>query len=212
MKKLIVLVLILFSSTLMASKEFGLKFDNTTGILIKPDEQFLARGLRYDKDGYGDTAMKNFIKSAKYGNYVAMSMIGFNYLKNKQYIDSLAWLRLIDIDKIPNKDSVVEMVTKLEAYLRPDEMLLVDEKNAELKKTYGALPTLLHRENWKNNIKVTGSRNKGKIPLSASFNLVGGIVIGAGNARSQVDDYVYEYKYSDQDGRVLLKDFAEVDE
>ncbi len=196
----------------IAGNEINLKFDNVTGLLIKPDEQSLAKGLDADKRNRTDSALKHFTESAEYGNLVAMSMIGWHHLKNKEYIESMSWLQLIDGEKLPNKDHYNQMVEKLAAYLTAEEMQQVKERNNELMQTYGPVPTLLKRVDWKNNIRVTGSRNRGKIPLSTSYSLKGGIVIDGGNAKSQVDEFVYDYRFSDLDGRVVLGELEELDE
>ena len=209
MKKIVVIVSFLFSSVLMAEDIYNLKFDNITGKLINPDSQYLNTGLKDQEQGKIDSAIDNFTKSAEFGNYLAMSMIAYHHLSNKNYIESMAWLQLIDVNKFKrkdHKDNTGKMIKELKAYLMTDEMLKVGLRHAELKKSYGALPTFQKRKDWKKRIKTPGSMTKFGIPPSLLLELESGIQIDAETVRSEVDDFVYNHEFSGQDAFVILKE------
>ncbi len=61
MKKFInisTLVILLFASSVSA-KDFGLHFDDS-GNIVKPDQEFMWRGIDDEKDGFRNSAFKNF--------------------------------------------------------------------------------------------------------------------------------------------------------
>ncbi len=206
MKKLKLIILCVFSSALMAEDIYHLKFDHVNGTLINPDQQYLVKGLKDQEKEHINSALDNFTLSAEYGNYIAMSMIAQYHLKNKKYIESMAWLQLIDVDKLTAKEDVVKMLTELEAYLRSDEMLKVKERSEEIKKVYGPLPAFLKRKHWRENVKISGSRTKFSVPSTTVFKFDGGAEVNALLLINQLDDYVYNHEFSDQDAVTILNE------
>ncbi len=190
----------------MADDIYNLKFNSMTGLLINPDEQYLSKGLTDKKEGRIESALNNFTKSAGYGNYIAMSLIGYHHMENKQYIDSLAWLQLIDVDKLTNKDNMLDVKTRLEAYLTPEEMTEVHARRKELKNTYGALATLLKRQEWRDNAKTSNVPVKTALRSAATLVLRSGLTVDSAFVMSQINGYVYNHKFSGQNAFTILEE------
>ncbi|MEZ5472225.1 MAG: hypothetical protein R3E90_10620 [Marinicella sp.] len=74
--RLVLSFFVLFSSATSAMK-YGLHFDDH-GNIIRPDQEFLARGLNDEKDGFRDVALKNFKLSAVWKSF--SSFIGWSLL------------------------------------------------------------------------------------------------------------------------------------
>ncbi len=209
MKKLMLILLVL-AATSQAKLNYGLHFDDE-GNIIRPDQELLAQGLDDEKAGFKKSAMKNFIKSAEFGNYHAMSLVGLYHLQDEDYIKAHAWFNLIDLAQIPNRPYIEKIITNLEIVLKPKQLDKAKKLKAKLAETYGTYPTLLRREEWKKNLKFTGTHIKGYIPASLNFRLNSGRTITAFDVREQVNDFIYEYEFDVGQGNVTLEEIEVVD-
>ena len=209
MKKNILLTLILFNS-LASAGEYGLHFDDR-GNIVRPDQAFLAKGIDDEKDGFRNSALKNFKKSAEYGNFLAMSLVGLYLMQDKDYVASHAWYRLVDLDKIPNGAYIAEMINNLEQIMSPKELKKANKLKSELAETYGTYPTLLRREQWKNNLQFTGTRIKGYIPPFLQIQLNSGLIVTGSDVKRQVENFTYNYEFDVGVGEVILEDVEMVE-
>ncbi len=201
--------LALGANEVAAKVRFGLHFDEY-GNVVKPDQEFLVRGLDDDEQGFRQSALNNFKKSAWFGNHYAMSLVGLYHLQDEAYVKSLAWFKIIDLSAVSNKQYIEDMIFKLENYLKKDELDEVKELNAELSEVYSDYQTLLNREKWRKNIRVTGTRIRGHIPSGLTFLTDGGAVTGF-NVRNQIEEFVYEYDFNFSGGDVKLNEVELID-
>lgn len=210
MKKKIVFIFTLVSC-LATAGEYGLHFDDR-GNIIKPDQMYLARGLKDEKDGFREDALKKFKQSAEYGNYLAMSLVGLYLMQDKDYVSALAWYKLVSQDKIPNGAFVAEMIDNLERFMSPQEVKKANQLKSELAETYGNYPTLLRREKWKNSLQFTGTHLKGYIPPFLTIQLNSGMVVTGNDVKRQVENFTYNYEFDTGVGEVILDDVELVEE
>lgn len=194
----------------VAIAEYGLHFDDS-GNIIKPDQYYLAKGIKDDKDGFKKSAQKHFLKAAEYGNQYAMSLIALYHMQDENYVASMAWFKLLDLKQIPNSDFLKAIMSNLEKVSGPEQIKAVETLKDKLKETYGNYPTLLKREAWKNNLKFTGTRIKGHIPLFLTIQLNSGMVVTGHEVRRQVDNFIYEYQFDFGQGNVTLDDIELID-
>jgi len=210
MKKYILIVSVIFSS-LATAREYGLHFDDN-GNMIRPDQVFLAQGMSDDKAGFKASALKNFKKSAEYGNYLSMSLIGLYSMQEKDYVNALAWYKLVSLDKIPNGAYVKQMMDNLEKVMSPQELKKANQLKAELAETYGTYPTLLRREKWKKSLKFTGTHLKGYVPPFLTIQLNSGMVVTGSDVKRQIENFTYNYEFNTGVGEVILDDVEMLDE
>ncbi len=185
--------------------EYGLHFDDS-GNIIKPDQYYLARGLKDDNDGFKKSALKHFKKSAEFGNQYAMSLIALYHMQDKDYVSALAWFKLLDLNQIPNSDFLRAIMNNLTKVSEPEQIQAAETLKSELKETYGHYTTLLRREQWKNNLQFTGTRIKGYIPPFLTIQLNSGMTVTGFDVRRQVDNFIYEYEFEVGQGNVSLED------
>ena len=204
MKTSLILVLML-STWQLCARDYGLHFDDN-GQIIKPDQALLAQGLDDEKDGFRNSALKNFKQSAEYGNHLAMSLVGFYLMQDKDYVNSLAWYKLVDLSAMPNRAYIEKLIQDLELYLSPQELTKANQIKSELAETYGKHPTLLRREQWKNNLQFTGTHLKGHIPSFLQIQLNSGLVVTGQDVKRQVEDFIYNYEFNLGLGEVTLDD------
>ena len=212
MKSLVLVWLVLLCSSLHA-KEYGLHFDDS-GNIIKPDREYLVRGMGDEKDGFRESAMKNFMKAAEFGNYHAMSLVGLYHMQDKNYVAAHAWFNLIDLAQIPNRAYLEELIGNLEVMLTAEQLKEAQEMKAELAETYGSYPSMLRREAWKKSLKFTGTHIKGYIPPFLRIRLNSGMEVTGHEVRKQVDNFIYNYEFDFGQGEVTLDEIEliEVDE
>lgn len=209
-KSIYVLLILIVSFNATAKAKFGLHFDDQ-GKIIKPDQEFLWRGFDDERAGARNSAMKNFMLASEFGNYHAMSLVGFYHMQDKQYPLAHAWFRLVDLEKIPNKAYLEEMVNNLEQVMSESEQQKADELYKELIETYGSYPTMNRRMEWKKNLKFTGTHIKGYIPPFLRIQLNSGIQITGNNLKKQVDDFIFDYEFSFGTGKVTLDEIKVVE-
>ncbi len=211
MKKLTAITCLLITS--LAFADYGLHFDDK-GQIIKPDQHYLWLGIDDERDGFRDSAFKNFKRSAAFGNYHAMSLVALYYMQDKDYLSAYAWFKLIDLGKIPNAAYLEEIIGNIETVLSKDELKQADDMRYDLSETYGSYPTMLKREEWKNNMKFTGTHIKGYIPPFLKIELNSGYVVTGRDLKEQVEKFIYEYEFSFGQGEVTLDEIEiiEVDE
>jgi|SRR5690554_1540195 len=203
MKTLYCISLLLLSG--LAVAEYGLHFDDS-GNIIKPDQHYLIRGIKDDQDGFKKDALKNFIKAAEYGNQYAMSLIALYHMQDDNYVDSMAWFKLLDLKQFPNSDYLKDIMANLEKVSNPQQLQAAEDLKAQLSEVYGSYPTLLRREQWKKSLKFTGTHLKGYIPPFLTIQLNSGLVVTGHNVRNQVDNFIYEYQFDFSQGEVTLDD------
>lgn len=205
MKKYIVAftLLTLMSISTVGAKKFGLHFDDK-GKIIKPDQEYFARGLDDEKDGFRKSALKNFKRSAEYGNHLAVSLIGLYNMQDENYIEALAWYQIVETEKFENGAMIEDMISKLELIMKPEEIKKAEELKSELNETYGAYATLAKRESWKSNLKFTGTNIKGYIPPFLRIELNSGMTVTGSNLKKQVDDFIFNYEFNVPNGEVTL--------
>ena len=202
-KYILTLTLLLISTFTWA--DYGLHFDDS-GEIIRPDEYYLGEALSDDKDGFRDAAITNFKKSAEYGNYVAMTMLGFYHLQNKELVQALAWFEMIDQDKVPNSQQIKDLAGNITSVLTPAEYQQVKNLKAQLAETYGAYPTLVKREQWKKSLKFTGTNLRGYIPPFLRIELNSGVTVSGFEVRNQVNEFIYEYEFGVPTGEVIMNE------
>lgn len=203
MKKILITMLLLMAALTVTAKEFGLHFDDQ-GQIIKPDQEFLWRGLDDEKAGARDSAMRNFMLASEFGNYHAMSLVAFYHMQDKNYRQAHAWFNLIDFEKIPNKAMLEEVVGNLEKAMSKAELDEAETLRKELVETYGSYPTLSRRMDWKKNLKFTGTNIKGYIPPFLRIQLNSGMQVTGNNLIKQVDEFIFDYEFTVGTGRVTL--------
>ncbi len=212
MKKNKWLVLILLSVSVMSvsAKEYGLHFDDM-GNIIKPDQEYFARGLDDEKDGFRDSALKNFKKSAEYGNHLAVSLIGLYNMQDKNYVEALAWYKIVDTKKLDNGVMIEDIIANLETILQPNEIKKAEERKSELLETYGSFVTMAKRESWKKNLQFTGTHIKGYIPPFLQIQLNSGQVVTGSNLKKQIDDFIFNYEFNVPNGEVTLDEIEVIE-
>lgn len=208
---LISLLCLLMMLSPVSAREFGLKFDDA-GKIIKPDQEYLWRGMDDEKDGFRESAFNNFKKAAEYGNYHAMSVVALYLMQDKDYPAAHAWFKLIDLGKIPNKEYMEEIVSNLEALMTAEQLKQAEKLNAELTATYGSYPAMLRRAAWKDNFKFTGTNIKGYIPPFLRIQLNSGMEVTGANLKKQVDTFIYDYEFDFGMGEVTLDEIEIIDE
>lgn len=206
------LILFISLTTLfsLSHAEYGLHF-NDNGQIIKPDQYYLAKGLKDDKDGFKQSALKHFKQSAEYGNQYAMSLIALYHMQDKDYVSAMAWFKLLDLDQIPNSDFLSAIMSNLEKVSQAKDIKEAKELKSKLSETYGHYPTLLRREAWKKSLKFTGTRIKGYIPPFLTIQLNSGMTVTGHDVRRQVDNFIYEYEFEFGQGNVTLDDIEIID-
>jgi hypothetical protein len=199
----LLLTFLVTATSISFAKEYGLHFDDS-GNIIKPDQEYYARGLDDEKDGFRKSAMKNFMKSAEYGNHLAVSLVGLYHMRDKKYVEALAWYKMVDTEKFENGVMIDEIISNLETILTPEEINKADELKSELLETYGSYATLAKREAWKRNLKFTGTHIKGYIPPFLKIQLNSGMVVTGNKLKKQVDDFIFNYEFNVPNGEVTL--------
>ncbi|MCX7553520.1 hypothetical protein OS175_06485 [Marinicella sp. S1101] len=210
MKKKVITLLMLIIAFNTFAREFGLHFDDQ-GQIIKPDQEYLWRGLDDEKDGARNSAMKNFKLASEFGNYHAMSLVAYYYMQDKNYPLAHAWFKLIDFDKIPNRELLDNVVKNLQEIMSKDELSRAEALHNELIETYGSYPTLSRRMDWKKNLKFTGTNIKGYIPPFLRFQLNSGIQVTSNDLISQMDEFIFDYEFTVGTGRVTLDEIEVIE-
>ncbi|MCW8869714.1 MAG: hypothetical protein OQK49_03340 [Proteobacteria bacterium] len=201
----ITLIFFLMMMLSFGHAKYGLHFDDN-GQIIKPDQYYLAKGIKDDQDGFKQSALKHFKQAAEFGNQYAMSLIALYHMQDKDYVSALAWFKLLDLDQIPNSDFLKAIMNNLTKVSESNQIEAAETLKSELKETYGQYPTLLRREQWKNNLQFTGTRIKGYIPPFLTIQLNSGMTVTGFDVRRQVDDFIYEYEFEVGQGNVSLED------
>lgn len=223
--KILVLLGMVVIATAAISAE-GIQFDSH-GKIIAPDIKYLEKGIDAQAAGYEGDAMRYLKKSARFGNAYSQAVIGLMYLKNKDYISTLSWFKLIDLKMIPNNDMIEVMMAELENKLTDSEKESVNLLFTALNDKYGKHAALKHREKWQKSLSFGGSHVKGHVPSGLKIHVSGGVEQGSGgayklmgsgmtinsfNLKQQLYEFVYEYELKFINGEVQLKDFELLDD
>ncbi len=208
-KWLLLILLSVFSFTSF-SKEYGLHFDDQ-GNIIKPDQEYFARGLDDEEAGFRKSALKNFKKSAEYGNHLAVSLVGLYNMQDKNYIEALAWYKIVETEKLENGVMIDNIIANLESFLKPKEVEKAEKRKSELLETYGSYATMAKRESWKKSMKFAGTNIKGYIPPMLRIQLNSGMVVTGNKLKKQVDDFIFNYEFNVPNGEVTLDEIEVIE-
>lgn len=213
MNKILLVVLVLISNN--STSKIGLKLDIHGG-LINPDHLLLKRALVAEKEGYLDSATSYYKKAARFGNDNAKYFLGMLYLKQKDWANGYAWLRLVD-GEFANLST---LIPKIQSLIKPRELKSSNEIYKDIKSLYSDESALKRREKWKRSIKLTGSRIGGIDPISnvviiydAPFGVSGandGKSLYASEILKSIDTFIYEYKPIRT--KVILNEIELIDE
>ena len=175
---------------------------NQDGDVIAPDEYYVFQAIKNEKDGFKKMARQDFQRAASYGNTFGMFYTGLLYLQENDSIKGYAWLSMVDTDRFPFANRVIDLMQKLEVNLTKDEVEKANQFTEELKKYYGVSAGFNRRLKWSKDFKLTGSNIKGYIPnrLSIQTNFSHG-TIGKMNANvstmrleKNLKQFVFEYE------------------
>lgn len=198
---------------------------NTQGEVIPPDEVHLARGLEHEQDGFADAAINSFTKASAYGNEHARFFIGLLHLQENRYIDALAWLYLVNAEKINRVDKIQQLKAAAMAELTDAELLLAEEVLLRLERTHNATSARLKRASWRNNLKFTGSNVRGRITPGVrvyanarlevrpdgTLDYLQATPISSNRLRSDLEEFVFQYRYDLAEGTVEMHDIETED-
>ena len=225
---IVFLCLICESSPAKANKDivvgnFGLHFDEL-GNIIKPDEFYFFEAMENSKKGYRESALKNFRKSASYGNTFGAYYTGLMYLQDGDQVKGLAWLSISNNKGFIFKDKVESLLEKLKHAMNESELNEAHDFNQQLDDIYGVEATFNRRIKWSRNFRLAGTKIKGYVPRGikiqtdlSSNSEVGGSpnsFINDISMKKQLHDFVYEYNmdYRLVDGEVNVLDVELSDE
>ncbi len=216
--KIISLFVLIFSLS-SVNADSRLHF-NKMGDIVKPDFEHIRLGLIDSKKGKDESALKRFKAAARFGNYYAITLISVNHINNKDFINALAWLELIDLNRSEQNELISDTLTLLEKKLSPEEIKQAKQINQELRPVYGHEAAFKYREKWKKRLQFTGTKIRGKVPdnltivLEAQGSIDGtsSISVTGHEIRAQLDQFVYEYDFDIPIGQVILEPIEEIDE
>jgi len=182
-------LLVLLFTINASAREVGLHFDEL-GRVIPPDEYILFQALQADKDGYTETAMKEYIRAAEFGNKHAKYLLSMSYLKKKDWANAYAWLRISD----PKFKDTKIMLNNVKSLILPDELLHSDQIFKDLEIRYSDIAALERREKWTKSLSFTGSHIKGRVPPFLKIATNNGRTILGASLRKRLNRFVFEYE------------------
>ncbi|WP_099018252.1 hypothetical protein [Marinicella litoralis] len=190
------------------------------GDIVKPDFEHIRLGLEDSKKGKDESALKRFKAAARYGNYYAITLISVNYINQKDFVNALAWLKLIDLSRSEQKDLISDTMNLLAKKLSPQQSANANQIHQELVATYGHEAALAYRESWKNRLQFTGSKIRGRVPdnltivleADGSIDRTASISVTGHEIKAQLDQFVYEYSFDIPLGQVILEPVEMLDQ
>jgi len=217
MSKLHFLILILGMNAALAGE--SVQF-NSRGQVIPPDELHLTRGLDHERDGFPDAAIKSFIKSSEFGNEHARFFVALLHMQQNNYIDALAWLYLVNAEKINREEKVQQLKAAAMNQLTDDQLLVAEELLISLEARHNPAQARLKRTLWRNGLTFTGTHLRGHVDPSVKVYANAQVVIGpdgqiehmtatrvsAHQLKRDLEDFVINYRYDLPQGNVELHD------
>lgn len=198
--KKVFLIATLFLMTSL-NAEMGLKFDDS-GHFFDPDKVYLRRAMRSEKKGFDQSATLNYKKAAEFGNNKAMYFLGILYLRNKDWGNGYAWLRMVDED-IGN---IKTLLPNIKSLIKDDELKSSNQILLSLQKQYSDENTIKRRIKWSQGLKITGSRisqidpvrtvnmkHKDFLSSGKSYDDAG-VTVLVGETTKGLSNFVYNYK------------------
>jgi len=180
---------VLFSQLAVAKTKSSVEFDRESD-LIPPDMLLLRKGLEAQEDGFADSAMRYFKKSAAFGNNDAKYFVGMMNIQQKDWAEGYAWLKLVP----PGTVEIDKTMPQIESLLKDNERKSGMKKYERLAKKYNAAEELKYREEWASNIEVTGTRQKGLSAMrGVTIQTQYGRVITGAELKRMVEEFVYDY-------------------
>ena len=155
LRHIFVLGLFVLFSQLAVAKKSSVEFDRESD-LIPPDILYLRKGLEAQEDGFRDSAMRYFKKSAAFGNNDAKYFVGMMNIQEKDWAEGYAWLKLVPAGTV----EIDKTMPQIESLIKEGEKTSGMKKYEKLVKKYNADAELKHREEWASNIEVTGTPSK----------------------------------------------------
>lgn len=222
--KLLCLLLLVINIKDVSAGE--LRFD-MHGRMLAPDQTYLERGIDSQGRGHNNDAMRYLKKSARFGNPYAQSTIAFIHMKNKDYLEALAWFKLVNLKLIDKNQTIIDLIEELEIKVTKSQRQAFLKLSQQLNKEYGKQAALNHRENWRKSISFGGSKIKGHIPGRVKIYPAGRIEQrGFGEAeifvsaafvtgetvRLQLKEFIYDYEYKFIRGKVTMEDIEIIEE
>ena len=193
--------------TLTVHADIGLHFD-THGNLVHPDDYLLNNAIKLEKKGFHKDALKNYTRSAEFGNKNAIYLIAMNYFKNKDYINGYAWLRLLGdsfLDVKSFKANLVPLLTKLE--IQSSNSIYLD-----LQKNYSDIKAFERREKWEKSIKLTGSHQKGVKKSMSNLKIYFGDLGQSITQRKLANDiHKFKYEYEEIETNIKMGEIITLD-
>jgi hypothetical protein len=215
MKKILIIAT-LFSMTNI-NAEIGLKFDDS-GHFFDPDKVYLRRAMRSEKKGFDQSATLNYKKAAEFGNNKAMYFLGVMYLRNKDWGNVYAWLRMVDED-IGN---IKTLLPNIKSLIKDHELKISNQILVSLQKLYSDENAVDRRIKWSQGLKITGSRisqidpvrtvsmkHKDFLSSGKSYDDAGVTVLVGENTKG-LNNFVYNYKEIKTD--ITLGEIKQVDD
>ncbi len=198
MKKIIFLVLFVLSTHLYATPNSFLfssaNYDDNHK-LIPPDQYYLARGAKAYLDGYNQTALINFRKSASFGNTQAQFLIGLMHIKSlgvqQNWAKGYAWIKLAALDKSKKHSEYSQAVFDK---LTPEEKNQTAIEYKTLLKEYNPSKALWRRDRWvKMQRKKTAGSHTGFIGNVTSYYTIQDLQRGAGGDPNTAERFAKEF-------------------
>ena len=180
---------VLFSQMAVAKTKSSVEFDRESD-LIPPDMLLLRKGLEAQEDGFRDSAMRYFKKAAAFGNNDAKYFVGMMNIQEKDWAEGYAWLKLVPAGTV----DIDTTMPQIESLIKDGERKSAMKKHEKLAKKYSPEEELRYREEWANNIEVTGTRQKGLNAMrGVTVQTQYGRVITGAELKRMVEEFVYDY-------------------
>ncbi|MCX7552288.1 hypothetical protein OS175_00230 [Marinicella sp. S1101] len=167
-KKTTTLLLLLFVA-ITTLAESSVSFDRT-GQLRLPDAELLNKARHAHQDNRPDEALGYLLQAARFGSNQAKASVAQHLLEDQtkehdQWLDALAWLLLLQQENTGYDPATCHrIIDSLKQKLSSEELAAAEQKTTLLHHTYGAAAALQYRQDWRQNLRFTGSRIAGYIP------------------------------------------------
>lgn len=202
MKKIKSFILLLLVATTTLA-ESSVSFDRT-GQMHLPDRLLLQKANQAAKDSRPDEVAEWLLKAARYGSDQAKAALALHHIDRGEVENGLAWLMLL-AEHNPKTTNWQHIIEPLEQQLGADELTTAQLKTTQLTQAYGPVAALQHRQDWRQNLRFTGSRIAGHIPNNLTVIPVedgrpGTLTINltGQQIRQQLDAFVNAYQNDNQ--------------
>ena len=215
---ILITLLLCISATAWAGKF------NQHGKLITPDMVAMQQGLKQQKDGYIESALKHYNHAARFGNNDAKYIIAMYHISNKNWSRGYAWFNLMT----DASDEQKQNIASIQGLITDQEKQEAAKIYKNLKALYSPLANLEHRQAWASDgtittrarvkspirsvnsyspsrtITMTRSGPEGVIVTNVAASVDPTSAIPGEHLYQQINDYVFELE--NQVGNVLLED------